>query len=109
MYVQHQGRLFMEFPETVLTTSKKGQLEVRTLESRGSFIICKYLDSKTLKPADAKKKLVLRSNSGELTEYFIVPLKNPNRALLISTHPDEKERQIWNELEQHAEALWPER
>ena len=99
----------MEFPETVLTTSKKGQLEIRTLESRGSFAICKYLDSKTLKLADAKKKLILRSNRGELTEYFIVPLKAPNRALLISTQADEKERQVWNELEQHAEAIWPER
>jgi len=99
----------MEFPETVLTTSKKGRLEIRTLESRGSFVICKYLDSKTLELADMKKKLILRSNSGELTEYFIVPLKDPNRALLISTRSDEKERQIWNELEQHAEAIWPER
>ena len=99
----------MEFPERVLTTSKKGRLEVRTLESRGTFVLCKYLDSKTLKPAEAKKKLMLRSNSGELTEYFIVPLKDPNRALLISTHPDEKGEQVWNELEQNAEALWPER
>jgi len=99
----------MEFPETVLTTSKKGRLEIRALESRGSFVICKYLDSKTLKPGDAKKKLMLRSSNGELTEYFIVPLKDPNRALLLSTHPDEKDRQIWNELEQHAEEIWPER
>jgi len=95
----------MEFPETVLTTSKKGILEVRTLESRGSFVICKYLDSKTLKLADRKKKLILRSSGGELTEYFIVPLKAPNRALLISAEADEKERQVWNALEQHAEAI----
>jgi hypothetical protein len=73
----------MGFPETVLTTSKKGQVEIRTLESRGSFVICKYIDSKTLKLTDRKKKLILRSNSGELTEYFIVPLKDPKRALLI--------------------------
>jgi hypothetical protein len=99
----------MQFPETVLTTSKKGRLEVRALESRGSFVICKYLDSKTMKPADAKKKIMLRSNNGELTEYFIVPLKAPNRALLLSTHPDEKARQIWNELKQQAEEIWPER
>jgi len=95
----------MEFPETVLTTSKKGKLEVRTLESRGSFVICKYLDSKTLKP-DTKKKLMLRSKNGELVEYFIVPLNSPSKALLISSRPDEKERQIWNEFEQRAEAIW---
>jgi hypothetical protein len=97
----------MEFPETVLTTSKKGKLEVRTLESRGSFVICKYLDPKTLKP-DTKKKLMLRSKNGELMEYFIVPINSRNRALLISSHPDEKERQIWNELDQRAELTWPE-
>jgi len=96
----------MAFPETVLTTSKKGRLEVRTLESRGDYVICKYLDSKTLKPADAKKKLLLRSNNGELTEYFIVPLKDPKRALLLSTQPDEKDQQLWNEQDQHAEEIW---
>lgn len=99
----------MGFPETVLTVSRKGQLEVRTLESRGSFVICKYLDSKTLKLTDKKKKLILRSDSGELTEYFIVPLKDPKRALLISAQSDEKEREIWNENKQYAEAIWPER
>jgi len=99
----------MEFPETVLTTSKKGRLEVRALESRGSFVICKYLDPKTLKLADAKKKLTLRSDDGELKEYFIVPLKDPHRALLISAQPDEKERQVWNQLEEKAEAIWRER
>ena len=97
----------MGFPERVLTTSKKGRLEVRTLESRGSFVICKYLDSKTLEP-DPKKKLMLRSTNGELVEYFIVPLNSRNRALLISSRPDGKERQIWNDLDQHAEAIWPE-
>jgi hypothetical protein len=99
----------MDFPQTVLTTSKKGRLEVRALESRGSFVICKYLDSKTLKPADMKKKLILRSSNGDLAEYFIVPLKDPNRALLISSQPDEKERQVWNVIEQRAEEILPER
>jgi hypothetical protein len=99
----------MEFPETVTTRNKRGQVEVRTLESRGSFVICKYLDSSTLKLADTKKKLILRSDKGELTEYFIVPLKDPRRALLISSRPDEKERQIWNESDKRAEEIWPER
>jgi len=99
----------MEFPGSVVTRSKRGKLEIRTLESRGSFVICKYLDSKTLKPADRKKKLMLRSESGELVEYFIVPLKDPSRALLIASRPDEKERQIWNRSEQHAEEIWSER
>ena len=99
----------MEFPKSVVTRSKKGKLEIRTLESRGSFVVCKYLDAKTLKPADKKKKLLLRSESGELVEYFIVPLADPSRAMLITSRPDEKERQIWNQSEQHAEEIWPER
>ena len=99
----------MEFPETVLRTDKKGQLEVRALESHGTYVICKYLDSRTLKSADAKKKLILRSNDGEVTEFFIVPLKDPNRALLLSARHDEKDRKIWNELEQQAEDVWSER
>lgn len=99
----------MEFPETVTTRSKKGKLEIRTLESRGTFVICKYLDSNTLKLADTKKKLILRSENGELTEYFIVPLKNSRRALLISSRPDEEERQVWNESDKRAEEIWPER
>jgi len=99
----------MEFPETVMASSKKGRVEVRTLESRGNFVICKYLDSNTLKLADKKKKLILRSENGELTEYFIVPLKDSSRALLISNLPDEKERQIWNESKQRAEEIWAER
>ena len=99
----------MEFPETVMTRSKKGKLEIRTLESRGSFVICKYLDSNTLKLADTKKKLILRSENGELAEYFIVPLKDPRRALLISSPLDEKEHQIWNESDKRAEEIWPER
>jgi len=98
----------MEFPAAVLTTSKKGKLEIRTLESRGSFVICKYLDAKSLKPAEAKKKLMLRSESGEHLEYFIVPLKDPSRALLISARPDEKERQVWNESDKKAEEIWHE-
>jgi len=99
----------MQFPESVMTRSKKGKLEIRTLESRGSYVIWKYLDPKTLEPANKKKKLMLRSESGELVEYFIVPLNDPSRAMLITSHPDEKERQIWNKSEQTAEEIWPER
>ena len=95
----------MEFPDTVITKGKKGTLEIRTLDSRGRFVICKYLDPKTLKPADAKRKLMLRLENGTSEEYFIVPLKN-SRALLISGKPDEKERQLWNETTKRAEEIW---
>lgn len=95
----------MEFPDTVITTGKRGTLEIRTLDSRGRFVICKYLNPKTLKPVDPKRKLMLHLENGKVEEYFIVPLKN-SRALLISSKSDEKERQIWNEARKRAEEIW---
>ena len=95
----------MEFPDTVITKGKRGAVEIRTLDSRGRFVICKYLNPKTLKPADPKRKLILRLENGAIEEYFIVPLKN-SRALLISGKPEEKERQIWNEAVKRAEDIW---
>jgi hypothetical protein len=96
----------MEFPETVLTKGKKGALEVRSLDSRGHYVVCKYLDPKTMKPADAKRKLILRDNNENVIQYFIIPLKNSKRALLISAEPEEKDRQVWNEAVQKAEEIW---
>jgi len=95
----------MEFPDTVVAKGKRGIPEIRTLDSRGDFVICKYLDPKTMKPADPKRKLMLRLEDGKVEEYFIVPLKN-SRALLISGRSDEKERQIWNDTTKRAEEIW---
>jgi len=96
----------MELPEAVLTEGKAGKLEVRALDSRGSYVICKYLDPKTMKPADRKLKLTLRDTEGRVREYFIIPLKDPKRALLISSEPDEKQRQVWNEKLRKPEEMW---
>jgi len=98
--------LVLELPENVLTKGKGGKLEVRSLDSRGSYVMCKYLDPKTMKLADRKRKLILRDRSGKTLQYFIIPLKDPKRALLVSAEPDEKERQIWDEKSQKAEELW---
>lgn len=95
----------MQLPETVLTKGKGGKLEVRTLDSRGSYILCKYLDPKTMKPADRKRKLTLKGSDGRVLEYFIIPLKDAKRSLLITSDPEEKERQVWNEETQKAEVL----
>lgn len=95
----------MEFPETVLATGKGEKLEVRTLESRGRYVICKYLDPKTMKLADAKRKLMLFDEDGRTLEYFIVPLKNSKRSLLISSLPDARERQVWNETQERPEKI----
>lgn len=95
----------MELPENVLTKGKAGKLEVRALDSRGSYVMCKYLDAKTLKPADRKRKLMLKDQNGNVLEYFIIPIKDPKRALLL-TAGTEKERQVWNESQGKAEDIW---
>jgi hypothetical protein len=95
----------MEIPDTVLTKSKGGKLEVRALDSRGSYVMCKYLDAKTMKPADQKRKLTLKGDDGQIVEYFIIPLKGAKRSLLLTAETEEKERQVWNESLQKAEEI----
>jgi uncharacterized protein YukJ len=96
----------VNLPEAVLTKGKGGKLEVRALDSRGSYVMCKYLDSKTMKPADMKRKLTLKDMNGVVREYFIIPLKDPKRSLLLTTASEEKERQVWNEALGTAEEVW---
>ena len=98
----------MDLPEAVLTKGRGGKLEVRSLDSRGSYVMCKYLDSKTMKLADKKRKLMLKDQNGKIVEYFIIPLRDPKRALLISAEPEEKERRVWNEELRKAEDVWKE-
>jgi len=38
----------MQFSEEVYAKGKGGKLEVRAVDSRGQFVICKYLDPKTM-------------------------------------------------------------
>jgi hypothetical protein len=96
----------LKFTDSVLTKGKGGTMEVRALESRGSYVICKYLNPETLKPADKKLKLSLRNEKGEVNEFFIVPLKDPKRSLLITAEKEQKERMVWNSETQQEEDLW---
>lgn len=96
----------MDLPENVLTKGKRGKLEVRALDSRGSYVMCKYLDPKTMKPADTKRKLMLRDQSGNVLEYFIIPLKDTKRALLLTAASEETERKVWLESLGRAEEIW---
>jgi hypothetical protein len=100
-----QGRP-LEFPESVLTKGRKGKLEIRGLDHRGSYVMCKYLDPKTMSLADTKRKLLLKDEDGKITEFFIIPLKDPRRALLITPETEEKNRQIWNDKLEKAEEIW---
>jgi len=97
--------IYMGFSDEVLTRGKSGKLELRTLHSRGSFVMCKYLNPETLKPADKKTKLALKREDGTVEEYFIIPLKDPRRSLLLKAEGEEKDRMVWNDQTQQEEDL----
>jgi len=96
----------MSFSDRVLTKGKSGKLEVRALRSRGTYVMCKYLSPETLKLADKKTKLMLRRADGTFEEYFIIPLKDPKRSLLVKAEPEEKDRKIWNQETRQEEDVW---
>jgi len=104
--VEFMGGFSLEFSSAVLTKGKSGKTEVRTLDSRGKFVMCKYLDPATLKPADAKRKLSLLDEEGNLREYFIIPIKGAKRYLMIEAEKEEKERKVWNEKLGREEDPW---
>jgi hypothetical protein len=96
----------MGFSNHVLTKGRSGKLELRALHSRGSFVMCKYLNPETLKLADKKTKLTLKSTDGSLEEYFIIPLRDPKRALLLKSEAEKKDRKAWNPQTKQEEDLW---
>lgn len=98
--------LMPTFSEDVITKGKGGRPELRALESRGEYVLYKYLDPQTMKVADAKRKLCLRDQAGAVREYFIIPLKARNRSLLIEPEKKEKERKVWNDRMGREEELW---
>jgi len=97
-----------KYPETVLTKDKKGNMEVRNLVFRGQFVIYDYRDVKTFKQVESsKKKIYLKDENGQISEYYIIPLKTGNRSLLIKPEkPEEKVRKVWNEKIKKEEDLW---
>jgi hypothetical protein len=96
----------MSFSNDVLTKGKSGKTELRALHSRGSFVMSKYLDPETLKLADKKTKLSLKRSDGKIEEYFIIPLRDPKRSLLIKAEGEEKDRKVWNQEAEREENLW---
>ena len=83
------------FPEEVLTRTKKGEIEVRSLIDRGRYVRYHYLHPETGQPMEGGKvKLVLFSESGKAEEYFIIPTKS-KRALLIPA-AEKGMRKIWD-------------
>ncbi len=83
----------MEYPEEVITESKKGKKEARVLVDQGKFVRYSYVDVETGN-RDKKMKIVL-AHDGDYEEYFVVPMKDGKRYLLI---PAEKKpnRKLWD-------------
>jgi|SRR3990172_451077 len=83
------------FPEEVLTRTKKGEIEVRSLVDRGRYVRYNYLHPETGGPMEGGKvKLVLFAESGQAEEYFVIPTKS-NRDLLIPA-PEKGARKVWD-------------
>lgn len=86
------------FPDEVLTTTKKGEIEVRSLIDRGRYVRYNYLQPETGEPMEGGKvKLVLVSESGKTEEFFIIPTKS-RRDLLIPA-PEKGARRIWDDTQ----------
>ncbi|MFQ5838236.1 MAG: hypothetical protein ACE5HJ_05575 [Thermoplasmata archaeon] len=83
----------MEYPEEVLTRSKKGKVEVRNLVDRGRYIRYEYLDPETGKRTENKIKLVLMGERTE--EYFMIRTKDGKRYLLLPAEP-RGARKLWD-------------
>ncbi len=83
------------FPDEVLTRTKKGEIEVRSLIDRGRYVRYNYLHPDTGEPMEGGKvKLVLISDAGEAQEYFLIPTKS-KRDLMIPA-AEKGARRIWD-------------
>ncbi|TLZ57179.1 MAG: hypothetical protein E6K15_03855 [Methanobacteriota archaeon] len=83
------------FPEEVLTRTKKGEVEVRSLIDRGRYVRYRYLDPANGELMEGGKvKLVLISEEGRTEEYFIIPTKS-KRDLMIPA-AEKGARKVWD-------------
>jgi hypothetical protein len=83
------------FPEEVLTRTKKGEVEVRSLIDRGRYVRYHYLHPETGEPMEGGKiKLVLLAEDGRTEEYFIIPMKS-KRDFLIPAE-EKGPRMLWD-------------
>lgn len=83
------------FPAEVITRTKRGDIEVRSLLDRGRYVRYNYLHPETGEPMEGgKTKLVLISDSGRPEEYFIIPTKS-KRSLLIPA-AEKGARKVWD-------------
>jgi len=84
----------MEYPEEVVTESRRGKREVRRLVDRGVFVRYEYADPATGERAENKVKLVLKSENGAIEEYFVIPVRG-ERSLMLRAE-ERGDRKIWD-------------
>jgi hypothetical protein len=83
------------FPDEVLTRTKRGEIEVRSLVDRGRYVRYRYLHPETGEPMEGGKvKLVLQADTGRTEEYFLIPTKS-KRDLLIPA-AEKGDRKVWD-------------
>ena len=83
------------FPDEVLTRTKKGEIEVRSLIDRGRYVRYRYLHPETGEPMEGgKTKLVLLSESGVAEEFFVIPTKSKRDLLLPAA--EKGARKVWD-------------
>ncbi len=82
-----------KYPHEVLTTSKRGKVEVRSLIDQGRFVRYEYIDPESGEKTENKIKLVLVLEGG-MEECFIIPTKD-KRKLLIPVAA-KGPRKIWD-------------
>lgn len=84
-----------KFPEEVITRTKKGGIEVRSLIDRGRYVRYNYIHPETGEPMEGGKvKLVLISERGETQEYFIIPTRSKRDLLVPAT--EKGARKVWD-------------
>lgn len=83
------------FPEEVLTRTKKGEIEVRSLIDRGRYVRYNYLHPESGEPMEGGKvKLVLMAEDGRVEEFFIIPTKSKRDLLIPSA--EKGARKVWD-------------
>ena len=84
-----------KFPDEVLTHTKKGEVEVRSLIDRGRYVRYRYLHPETGEPMEGGKvKLVLIAEDGTVEEFFVIPTKSKRDLLIPAT--EKGVRKVWD-------------
>jgi hypothetical protein len=86
----------MKYPEEVVTVSKSGKREARILIDRGVFVRYSYRDVRSGK-MERKVKLVLIENGKVKEEYFLFPLKEEGKFLMVRAE-NKGNRKVYDEV-----------